>query len=122
MSSTATQASVPSTSELVEGVLFYPIALVISATIFPGFTLCIPALLFVTVLILVPLVAMAIVALLVAAVIAAPVVLVRAVRGLRERRAESPRRSRLRPGYLAAPTAAVWRRDRGAPQPVKIEG
>jgi hypothetical protein len=76
MSSTTT----PSMSELVEGVLFYPIALVVSATIFPGFTLCIPGLLFVTVLILIPLVAMAIVALLAATVVAAPYLLVRAVR------------------------------------------
>jgi hypothetical protein len=94
MSSARTQP-LPSTSELVEGILFYPIALVISATILPGFTLCIPALLFVTVPLLIPLVAMAIVALLVAAVIAVPVVLVRAVRGLRERRAESRRLPRV---------------------------
>jgi membrane protein implicated in regulation of membrane protease activity len=117
---TATQSSLPSTSELVEGILFYPIALVVSATIFPGLTLCIPGLLFVTVLFLVPLVAIALVVVLAGAVLAAPVVLVRAVRGIRERRAESPRTSRLR-GYLATPAAAM-RRDRRAPQPVKIEG
>jgi hypothetical protein len=120
MSPAATQSSLPSTSELVEGVLFYPVALVVSATIFPGFILCIPGLLFVTVVVLVPLVAVAIVVVLAGAVIAAPFVLVRAVRGLRERRAASPRKSR--PGYLAAPLAAIRRRDRGAPQPVKIEG
>jgi hypothetical protein len=90
MTSTAT----PSTSELVEGVLFYPIALVVSATIFPGFTLCIPGLIFVTVLILIPIIAMAIVALLAAAVVASPFLLVRGIRALRERRAESPRRLR----------------------------
>jgi hypothetical protein len=76
MSDTAT----PSTSELIEGVLFYPIALVVSATIFPGFILCIPGLLFVTVLILLPIVALAIVALAVAAVVAVPVLAVRAIR------------------------------------------
>ena len=95
MSSAATQASRPSTSELVEGVLFYPIACVVSATIFPGFTLCIPGLIFVTVLVLIPLVAVAIVALLAAAVVAAPFLLVRGVRALRERRAESRRQLRL---------------------------
>jgi hypothetical protein len=94
MSPTTTQSSLPSTSELVEGVLFYPVALVVSATIFPGFILCIPGLLFVTVLVLVPLIAMAIVALLAAAVVAAPFLLVRGVRALRERRAESPRKLR----------------------------
>jgi hypothetical protein len=83
MSSTDT----PSTSELVEGILFYPIALVVSATIFPGFILCIPGLLFVTVLILVPIVAVAIVLLAAGTVIAAPVVLVRVVR----RRLSQPR-------------------------------
>jgi hypothetical protein len=90
MTSTAT----PSTSELVEGVLFYPIALVVSATIFPGFTLCIPGLIFVTVLFLIPIIAMAIVVLLAAAVVASPFLLVRGLRALRERRAESPRRLR----------------------------
>ena len=81
MSSQAT----PSTSELVEGLSFFPIALVVSAVIFPGFTLCIPGLIFVTVLILVPIVALALVVLVVGAVLAAPVVLVRAIRG-RERK------------------------------------
>ncbi len=94
MSSTTTQSSLPSTSELVEGVLFFPVALVVSATIFPGFTLCIPGLLFVTALILIPLAAIALVVALAAAVVMAPFLLVRAVRGLRERHAESPRELR----------------------------
>jgi len=102
MSSTAT----PSTSELLEGISFFPIALVVSATIFPGFTLCIPGLLFVTVLILIPVIAMAIVGLVVAAVVAAPFLLVRGIRGLRAR---SLRRPRL-PRYLTAP------------RPVNLEG
>jgi hypothetical protein len=76
-------SATPSTSELIEGVLFYPIALVISATIAPGMLLCIPGLLFVTVLILIPVVAMAIVVLLAAALVAGPVVLVRKIRGSR---------------------------------------
>jgi hypothetical protein len=98
MSSTAT----PSTSELVEGILFYPIALVVSATIFPGFILCIPGLLFVTVLILIPIIAMAIVVAAAASVIAAPFLAVRGVRALRERRAESRRLPRvLQPAKLA---------------------
>jgi hypothetical protein len=87
-SSAATQVSLPSTSELVEGVLFYPIALVVSATVFPGFTLCIPGLVFVTALVLIPLVAVAIVALLAAAVVATPFLLVRGVRALREKAQE----------------------------------
>ena len=96
MSSTATtQSSLPDTSELVEGVLFYPIALVISATILPGMTLCIPGLIFVAALILIPLAAVAIVTLLAAAVVASPFLLVRAVRGIRERRAESRRLPRV---------------------------
>ena len=77
-----TSTDTPSWSELLEGISFYPIALVVSATIFPGFILCIPGLLFVTVLILVPIVALAIVALAVAAVVASPFLLVRGVRAL----------------------------------------
>jgi hypothetical protein len=91
MSTTATQSRLPSTSELVEGVLFYPIALVVSATIVPGMVLCIPALVFVAALVLIPVVAITIVALVAAAVVAAPYLLVRQVRALRERRAESRR-------------------------------
>ena len=94
---TSTNAT-PSTSELLEGISFYPIALVIASTIFPGFTLVIPGLLFVTVLVLLPIVAIAIVALLVTAVVASPFLLVRGIRALRERRAESRRLPRvLRP-------------------------
>jgi hypothetical protein len=81
MTSTAT----PTTSELIEGLSFYPIALVVASTIFPGFTLCIPGLLFVTVLILVPIAALAIVVGAIALVVASPFLLVRAVRALRER-------------------------------------
>ena len=101
MSSPATQVSPPATADLVDGVLFYPIALVISATICPGLTLCIPGLVFVAVLILIPLVAVAIVIGLAAAVVAAPFLLVRGVRALHARRAELPRLARtLRPVKL----------------------
>jgi hypothetical protein len=47
----------PSTSELIEGVLFYPIALVISATVCPGLTLCIPGLILLAAFVIVPIVA-----------------------------------------------------------------
>jgi membrane protein implicated in regulation of membrane protease activity len=107
MGSTSTQSSLPPTSELIEGVLFYPIALVVSATIFPGFVLCIPGLVFVTALIVIPLVALALVVAVVAAIAAAPFLLVRAVRGLRERRAESPRKSRLVPGSPVSSMASA---------------
>ena len=101
MSSTAA----PSTSELVEGVLFYPIALVISATIFPGLTLCIPGLIFVTVLILLPIVALALVVLVVGAVLAAPVLLVRAIRG-RERKQPAAAKVHPRVALPHTPVAA----------------
>jgi hypothetical protein len=80
MSTPPPRSELPDTSELVEGLLFYPIALVISATIAPGLTLCIPGLIFATVLILLPLVAVGIVVLIVAAIVAAPVLAVRAIR------------------------------------------
>jgi hypothetical protein len=86
-----TSTDTPSTSELLEGISFFPIALVVASTIFPGFTLVIPGLLFVTVLILLPIVAIALVALLVTAVVASPFLVVRGIRVLRERRAESRR-------------------------------
>jgi hypothetical protein len=85
MSSTST----PSTSELIEGVLFYPIALVISATIFPGLILCIPGLILAAAFILIPLAAVAIVLLVVGAIIAAPIFAVRGIRELVRRRADS---------------------------------
>jgi hypothetical protein len=85
MSPAATHVSEPPASELVEGLSFFPIALVVSATIFPGFTLCIPGLLFVTVLVLVPIVALATVVVVVAAVVASPFLVVRGVRALHAR-------------------------------------
>jgi hypothetical protein len=79
-----------STSDLLEGISFFPIALVISATIAPGLTLCIPGLIFVTVLLLIPIVALALVAGLVAAIVMAPFALVRGVRWLHGAMARAP--------------------------------
>jgi hypothetical protein len=79
----------PSTSELFEGLSFFPIALVVSATIFPGLTICIPGLILGAAFIVIPLAAVAIVLLLVAAVVAAPLYAVRGVRALVRRRAEA---------------------------------
>jgi hypothetical protein len=101
---TGTRTELPATSELVEGLLFYPIAFVISSTIAPGLTLCIPGLLFVTVLILVPIVALAVVVVALAAVVAAPVFLVRAIRGRGWRRAASTSPSR-----VAVPSTSLAR-------------
>jgi membrane protein implicated in regulation of membrane protease activity len=70
----------PTTGELLEGISFFPIALVVASTIFPGFTLVIPGLLFVTVLVLLPIVAIGIVLAAVAAVVLGPVYAVRAIR------------------------------------------
>jgi hypothetical protein len=79
-------SDLPSTSDFLDNLDFFAIALVVSATIFPGLTLCIPGLLFVTVLIAIPIVAVALVVGLAVAVVAAPFVLVRGIRGLLERR------------------------------------
>ena len=54
-------SDLPSTSDFLDNLDFFAIALVVSATIFPGLTLCIPGLLFVTVLIAIPIVAVALV-------------------------------------------------------------
>ena len=89
MRAASTRSDLPSTSELVDGLMFYPVALVISATIFPGLTICIPGLILAAVLIAIPLLAMAIVVLAAAAVVAAPVFAVRGIRALARRRAAS---------------------------------
>jgi hypothetical protein len=80
----------PSAAEMFDELSFFPIALVVSATILPGLTLCIPGLIFATVFLLLPLVAIAIVSLLVAAVVAVPVFAVRGIRALVRRRTASP--------------------------------
>ena len=77
----------PSTDELVDGLSFFPIALVVSATIFPGLTICIPGLIFGAAFILIPLAAIALVLLVIGAIIAAPFLAVRGVRALIERHA-----------------------------------
>jgi hypothetical protein len=89
MSSAIDHHSEPTASETFEGVSFFPIALVVSATIFPGMTLCIPGLIFGAAFILIPLLAVALVLLAVAAVIAAPVYAVRGIRELARRRADA---------------------------------
>jgi hypothetical protein len=88
MTAARTQPDPPAVSELVEGVLFYPIALVISATIFPGLTLCIPGLILMAAFVIIPLAAVALVLGLVAAIAAAPWALVRGVRALLAKRHE----------------------------------
>jgi hypothetical protein len=85
----SSQSDLPSTSELIDGISFFPIALVVSATIFPGLTICIPGLILGAAFIVIPLAAVAIVLLLVAAVVAAPFLAVRGVRALVRRRAEA---------------------------------
>jgi hypothetical protein len=113
----STTATTPSTSELIEGVLFYPIALVVSATIFPGFTLVIPGLLLVTAMVLIPVIAIALVVLLAASVVATPFLLVRGVRALRARLAESRRRPRVlrRSGQAAVGALPRTTTSSGAP-------
>jgi len=83
------RSDLPSTADFLDNLDFFAIALVVSATIFPGLTLCIPGLLFVTVLIAVPIAAVALVVGLAVAVVAAPFVLVRGIRGLIERHSEA---------------------------------
>jgi hypothetical protein len=99
---TDSQSDRPTISELVEGVLFYPIALVVCSTVAPGFTLCIPAMIFFTAAILVPVVAIAVVVLLAAAVVLSPFAAVRGVRALGRRYAAAKSRRAGRPARRAA--------------------
>jgi hypothetical protein len=80
MSPARTQSSLPDTSELVEGFIHAPIAIVICSTVLPGLLMCAPALIFGALLVIVPLAAVALVVAVVGAIVAAPFVLVRAVR------------------------------------------
>jgi hypothetical protein len=86
----STTSDLPDTGELVEGLLFYPIALVISATIAPGLTICIPGLILCAAFVIIPLLAVGLVVAVVAAIVYAPFALVHAVRGLLEHRTEEP--------------------------------
>jgi hypothetical protein len=108
-------ATTPSTGELVEGLSFFPIALVVSATIFPGMALAIPGLIFAAAFILIPLAAIALVVLLATAVVASPFLLVRGIRALvrRHSAAESVAPVVLAPSRFA--TAAVQRLTAEAP-------
>jgi hypothetical protein len=107
----------PSAAEMFDELSFFPIALVVSATIAPGLTLCIPGLIFATVFLLLPLVALAIAGLVVAAVVAAPILAVRGIRALVQRRAaaqlDEPVPSTFVPSRFTA--AAVQRLTADAP-------
>jgi uncharacterized membrane protein len=96
----------PSTTEFLEGLEFFPIALVISATVCPGLTLCIPGLILMAVFVIIPILALV----LVGAFIAAPFLLVRAIRGLRRRhsadRSRAPASSTARWPVLGVPPGA----------------
>jgi hypothetical protein len=88
-----TTSSTPSAGELFDGLSFFPIALVVSATIFPGMAICIPGLIFAAAFILIPLAAIALVLVVVAAVVASPFLAVRGIRELARRHADAKSQS-----------------------------
>lgn len=103
-----TQPDPPTRSELVEGIAFYPIALVVCATVLPGLTLCIPGLILGALFVVVPLAVLAVVIVAGAAIVATPVLLVRAVRRLARWRSASEPRVRVGGSAHAGTAPAVY--------------
>ena len=90
MNETRNQSELPAVADILEGLALVPLGIFISATVFPGFLLCVPALAFVGAVVIV-LVAVAVVLVVLAgAILATPFALVllgRSVRRLRWRHA-----------------------------------
>jgi hypothetical protein len=86
MSSSSTPVPTPA-SEIVESLLLLVTGAVLAGPMLPGFLLTVPALILFAVVVLAPLVAVAVLATLAGAILASPYLLVRAIRGIRSRRA-----------------------------------
>ena len=90
MSDTRNQTELPPAADILEGIALVPLGIFISATIFPGLVLCVPALAFVGVVAIVLIAAVTVFVVLAVAILATPfvlVLLVRSVRRLRSRHA-----------------------------------
>ena len=88
MSDTRNQSELPPAAEILEVVALVPLGLFISATAFPGFLLCVPALAFVGVVAIVLVAVVTVLIVLAGAILATPFALVllgRSVRRLRWR-------------------------------------
>ena len=80
------QSELPSAADILEGIALIPVAIFMSATTFPGFLLCVPALAFVGAMAIALVAAIAVVVVLAGAILATPFVLVHLVRSVRRLR------------------------------------
>ena len=100
------QPGLPTAFEMFEGLLLSITGIVVSAPVFPGFLLCVPALVLLTVGVILPLVAAAALVALVSlagAMLVTPYLLVRSMRGRMRRRALTSPTSLPVPPYRRAP-------------------
>jgi hypothetical protein len=86
MSDTRNRSELPSVADILRSIALVPIGISISATICPGFLLCVPALAFVGFLAIVLVAAVTVLFVLVGAILATPFVLVLLVRSVRRLR------------------------------------
>jgi hypothetical protein len=101
VSDTRNQSELPPAADILEGIALVPVGIFMSATIFPGFLLCVPALAFVGVVATVLVAAVTVLLVLAGAILVTPFVLVLLVRSGR----------RLR-----------WHHAVGTPEPVSVPG
>ena len=86
MRDTRNQSELPPAADILEGIALVPVGIFMSATVFPGFLLCVPALAFVGVVAIVLVAAVTVLVVLAGAILATPFVLVLLVRSVRRRR------------------------------------
>ena len=83
MSDTRNQSELPPAADILEGIALVPVGIFMSATVFPGFLLCVPALVFVGAVAIALVAAVTVVIVLAGAILATPFVLVLLVRSVR---------------------------------------
>ena len=86
MSDTRNQFDLPPAADILEGIALVPVGIFMSATVFPGFLLCVPALAFVGAVAIVLVAAVTVLVVLAGAILVTPFVLVLLVRSVRRRR------------------------------------
>ena len=86
MSDTRNQSELPPAADILEGIALVPVGIFMSATVFPGFLLCVPALAFVGVVAIALVAAVTVVVVLAGAILVTPFVLVLLVRSVRRLR------------------------------------
>jgi hypothetical protein len=106
MTDTRGESDLPTAFEMFESVLLLITGAVVGAPVLPGFTLCVPGLILLTVVVVAPIVAVAALVTLAGAILAIPYLLVHSIRNIRSHRAapapESAAADTPRPRAVAA--------------------